>query len=108
MRVGIKSRTLFQLTTASPIDDAIKNIQSVIQNILAEAEKLLESARQQYGDIVSQLQEAAKARIEELLENFKKSIVDRFQEAAEAASRVPSCLQAQEQNLTAIRDDARK
>jgi hypothetical protein len=66
------------------------------------------SAQQQYNATISQLTSAAQSRLDGLLQNFQANISNRFSEAGDAAARVPACLQAQQQNLSTISDDASK
>lgn len=99
---------MFQLAKGDVVDDAINSFQTNIQKALNQAQSLIQSAQQQYNATVSQLASTAQSSIDQLLQNFQKNIGDSFSDAADAASRVPSCLQAQQQNLSAIRDDASK
>jgi hypothetical protein len=66
------------------------------------------SAQQQFNDTISQLTTAAHSRLDGLVQNFQANISNRFSGAGDAASRVPACLQAQQQNLSTISDDASK
>ena len=100
--------SLFQLATGSIIDGVITSIETQIQNVLSQAQSLIESAQQQYNAIITQLTSVAQSRLDDLLQNFQENISNRFSDAVEAASRVPACLQAQQQNLSALSDDASK
>jgi len=79
-----------------------------MQNILSQAQSLIESAQQQYKATISQVTSVAQSRLDDLLQNFQANISNRFSDAVDAASRVPSCLRAQQKNLSVISDDARK
>jgi len=90
------------------IDDIIRSTETPIQNVLNQAQSLIESAQQQCNATVSQLTSVAQSRLEDPLQNFQANISNRFSNVVDAASRVPACLQAQQQNLSALSDDASK
>nr|AGM32070.1 hypothetical protein [Coptotermes formosanus] len=102
VKIIIVALCAFQLARGSLIDDVLERIERDVN----QGRRLIESAQQRRDALVTQLLDSAKSRIDQELKDLNSRIADRVSDVADAASRLPDCLEAQRQNLTDVRDEA--
>lgn len=99
---------MFQLAAGFGVSDVLEGIEKLFNDVLNQTQTAIASIQDQSDGILTNFLDEAQSKIDDLVPTLESKIYSQFSEVVNAAPKIEACVEAEQQNISAIVDSACK